>query len=527
MSFEVRYTDLAGRIGQLKTMHGILETPAFLPVVHPVEQVIRPEFLNRLGFNAVITNAYITLKRHKELAAQGGIHNLIDFDGIVMTDSGGYQVLEYGDIEIRPESMAKFQIDIKSDLPVMLDRPTGFGLDHERATNFVLETIRNAGSTVRTVMAEFNYGKQTVSEKEDQTRDIKGQIWVGTIQGAEHIDLVKYSAAQLAKIGFDFFALGSPVEVMEAYDFRLLAKMILATKEIIPNKPLHLFGAGHPLAISLAVALGCDSFDSASYMLYARDGRYITPYGTAKLDELTYLPCSCPICSFHSAKEFRGMDYGTRTIELAKHNLYILKLEINMLKQVIMDGRLWEYLVQKARSHPKLMDAMAYVKNHPLLESGTRRFKSKAAFFYDSIDHYRPEAKQYRDMVARFKSSKTRVLFYPDQDIKPFYSTGQYMHLVKEYEGFQICSYNSFLGIIPVELCDIYPAAQNLSAETDSDDEAIDFSYHETIKALKSFLKSNHFEEIVIYANKAVRNSLNRSQINLGNIRMLEYEEKK
>ena len=65
---------------------------------------------------------------------------------------------------------------------------------------------------------------------------------------------------------------------MEDYDFRLLAKMILTAKDIIPNKPLHLFGAGHPLAISIAVALGCDTFDSASYILYARDNRYITPY---------------------------------------------------------------------------------------------------------------------------------------------------------------------------------------------------------------------------------------------------------
>ena len=350
MSFEVRYTDLAGRIGQLKTMHGVLETPAFLPVVHPIDQVIRPQFLRDLGFNAVITNAYITLKRHKEQAIQSGIHNLIDFDGIVMTDSGGYQVLEYGDIEIGPETMAKFQFDIKSDLPVMLDRPTGYRLDYGRATDFVEETLLNAKSTINIVKNQLDHRNQLAT---DGMSDIKRPIWVGTIQGAEHLDLIKYSTKELAKLGFDFFALGSPVEVMEAYDFRLLAKMILTAKESIPNKPLHLFGAGHPLAISLAVALGCDSFDSASYILYARDNRYITPYGTAKLNELTYLPCSCPVCSFYSAKEFRSMNHGTRTIELAKHNLYILKLEINILKQAIVDGRLWEYVGTESTLPPK------------------------------------------------------------------------------------------------------------------------------------------------------------------------------
>jgi 7-cyano-7-deazaguanine tRNA-ribosyltransferase len=439
-----------------------------------------------------------------------------------MTDSGGYQVLEYGDIEIGPEIMAKFQFDIKSDLPVILDRPTGYRLDYGRATDFVEETLQNARSTVSVIKLKNYYRNHLAA---DEMNDIKMPIWVGTIQGAEHLDLVKYSTKELAKLGFDFFALGSPVEVMEAYDFRLLAKMILATKEFIPSKPLHLFGAGHPLAISLAVALGCDTFDSASYILYARDNRYITPYGTAKLNELTYLPCSCPVCSYHSVNEFRSMDYETKTIELAKHNLYILKLEINVLKQAIMDGRLWEYVVQKARSHPKLMEALVYIKDYPIIESGTRRFKSKAAFFCDSIDRFRPEAKQYREMVARFKSSKSRVLFYPEQDLKPFYSSNQYIDLVKKYEGFQICSYSAFLGVIPVELCDIYPAAHNLSNQ--SIDEVIEYSYDEILTALKAFLNLNHFEEIIIYANEAFRSRLNRNPLNHDNVTILEYEDRR
>jgi 7-cyano-7-deazaguanine tRNA-ribosyltransferase len=220
------------------------------------------------------------------------------------------------------------------------------------------------------------------------------------------------------------------------------------------------------------------------------------------------------------------MDYDMRTIQLAKHNLYVLKLEISMLKQAIMDGRLWEYIVQKARSHPKLMEALIYIKNHPILDSGTKRFKNKAAFFYDSIDYYRPEAKQYREMVARFKSSRSRVLFYPEQDIKPFYSSTHYTNLVKEYEGFQICSYSAFLGIIPVEICDIYPAAHNLSNESHNDEgELMENLLDEIIRAFKAFLSSNDFEEVVIYGNKAVRNSLNRNPLNHSNIRILEYED--
>lgn len=521
MSFEVRYTDLAGRIGQLKTPHGILETPAFLPVVHPVDQIVSPQFLKCLGFDAVITNAYITLRRHRDNAIRRGIHDIIGFDGIIMTDSGGYQVLEYGDIEVGPEIMTKFQLDIKSDVAVILDRPTGYGLDYGRAKDFVEETLENATFT-RNMLKKL-------PDKYDQLADggisrMEQPRWVGTIQGAEHLDLVRYSAEELGKIGFDFFALGSPVEVMEAYDFRLLAQMITAAKERIPNRPFHLFGAGHPFAISIAVALGCDTFDSASYVLYARDNRYMTPFGTAKLHELTYLPCSCPICTSLSVKEFSSMDYYKRTTHLAKHNLYIIKLEINMVKQAIMDGRLWEYIVQKARSHPKLMEALNYIKNHPIIEDGTSIFKGKAAFFYEPIDRYRPEAKRYRDMVSRFKSCKSRVLFYPDQEIKPFYSSSRYSNLVKEYKGFQICSYNSFLGVVPVELCDIYPAAHNLSNDHHSD-EVMERAHMSIIKAFNDFIVLNHFEEVVIYANNALRYNLKRYPVNHVNLRVFEYKD--
>ncbi|MGE5862944.1 MAG: tRNA-guanine transglycosylase, partial [Nitrososphaerales archaeon] len=118
MSFEVKYSDLGGRIGKLNTAHGILDTPAFIPVVHPVKQIIDINLLKRIGFRAVITNAYITLKHYGDDARKKGIHRIIDFDGIVMTDSGGYQVLEYGNIEVGPTEIAQFEIEIKTDIAV-------------------------------------------------------------------------------------------------------------------------------------------------------------------------------------------------------------------------------------------------------------------------------------------------------------------------------------------------------------------------------------------------------------------------
>ncbi|HEY0579487.1 MAG TPA: tRNA-guanine transglycosylase, partial [Candidatus Nitrosocosmicus sp.] len=130
MFFEVKHTDLAARIGKFDTPHGSFETPAFIPVIHPINQQISPNFLKRLGFNCIITNAYITFKKYKEKAKKYGIHNIVNFDGPIMTDSGGYQVLEYGSVQVSPSTMAQFELDIGSDIPVPLDKPTGYGLPY-------------------------------------------------------------------------------------------------------------------------------------------------------------------------------------------------------------------------------------------------------------------------------------------------------------------------------------------------------------------------------------------------------------
>ena len=253
--FEIKKSDLAGRIGILHSNHGKIETPAFVPVIHPVKQAISPKKIRKMGFDLVITNAYITMKRHGQNATKRGIHDIIDYDGAVMTDSGGYQVLEYGEVDVVPADMAEFEKKIMTDFAIPLDKPTGYGLNKKKAKSFVDQTLK--------------YAKKTLANKIDN-----GQIWIGPIQGGEHQKLVKKCTKNLVNYGFPMLALGSPVEFMESYEYKLLAEMIIMAKKQMPDAiPLHLFGAGHPLTIPLAVALGCDTFDSASYILYAKHDR--------------------------------------------------------------------------------------------------------------------------------------------------------------------------------------------------------------------------------------------------------------
>jgi 7-cyano-7-deazaguanine tRNA-ribosyltransferase len=446
-----------------------------VPVVHPVRQTVSTQFLKKMGFDLVITNAYITLRHYGDEARRRGIHDIINYDGAIMTDSGGYQVLEYGSVEVEPAVMAQFESDIKSDIPIPLDRPTGYGLEHEKAKEYVAITLKNALESLRVI------GNTDA-------------IWVAPVQGAEHLDLVEHSARQLDSMGFKMMALGSPVELMEAYEFALLARMIVSAKRVIPSKPIHLFGAGHPLTIPLAIALGCDTFDSASYMLYAKDNRYMTQNGTIRLDELAYLSCQCPVCSSHTVQELHRMEKEKRITEIAKHNLHILKAEVEAVKQAIMDGRLWEYVMQKARAHPKLMEAAQIFMDIEMLEDGTPLFKERAIFFYDSIDQHRPEAKRFRKTVATFKSSKKELILCPEDEIHPFYSTRSYKDIMKKFPDAQICSYSPFLGIIPAEISDIFPASHNLATRSSYKLE----DYPTFIESLKSF--AGRFEEITVIA---------------------------
>jgi 7-cyano-7-deazaguanine tRNA-ribosyltransferase len=504
----VKCTDLAARIGKFTTPHGSFETPAFIPVIHPVKQQISPNFLKSLGFNCIITNAYITFKKNEEKARKYGIHNIVNFDGPIMTDSGGYQVLEYGSVGVSPSNMAQFELDIGSDIPVPLDKPTGYGLPYARAKSYVEETISNIEETVKIIRKNKNN-----SDIDPTFLSSNGEIWTGTIQGAEHFDLVKHSASVLDKMGFQFFAIGSPVELMESYNFSILSQLIKTTKLTIPDKPIHLFGAGHPLTIPLAVALGCDTFDSASYILYAKDNRYMYSHGTLRLDEMSYFPCCCPVCSYYTVKELLDEDGETRITNLAKHNLFILKQEISFVKQSIYDGRLWEYILQKARSHPKLMDAIYTIKNFEYLQNSTPLFKQKAIYLFEPVDQYRPELKNFRLMLLNnYKSFYSDILLlYPDQSIRPFYLSSIFKNLIDKYSPSLVCLYNPFFGLIPVEISDVYPASHNVFSNHSSDFEVGD--YGEFIKLFNSFLKNNHFKTIYIIADSFMKKMLSFLQL--------------
>jgi len=219
------------------------------------------------------------------------------------------------------------------------------------------------------------------------------------VQGSTFPDLREKCARELSLLDFDVYPLGAVVPLMESYRFSELVDVIVASKKgLSPAAPVHLFGAGHPMMFSLAVALGCDLFDSASYALYAKDGRYMTTRGTYHIENLQYLPCSCPICSSLSAREL--FESEKREELLARHNLYVTFEEIRIVKQAIQEGSLWELVENRCRAHPQLLSGLKRALSQHSGWIETIQPLARSTFFYSGPESsLRPEVLRHRNKL--------------------------------------------------------------------------------------------------------------------------------
>ncbi len=467
MSFETKEKDLLGRIGKLKTKSGTVETPLLFPVINPsIQPVPTRRLKEHFGFEAVITNAYILKKRYGDKVAEQGLHKFLDYDGAVMTDSGAYQILVYGGVEVNQAEIVDYQERIGSDIATMLDIPTGWHVREEQAKETVAETLKRAKALFK------------LKTRQDT-------LWVGPVQGGRHLNLVAKSAVAMGKLPFNIHALGSPTEVMEGYRYDVLVDMIMTAKMNLPiERPLHLFGAGHPHMLALAVALGCDLFDSAAYALYARENRYMTENGTWRLHEMDYFPCQCPRCATLTPKAVLELPKTEREVFLAEHNLHVCAAELKRVKQAIRDGRLWEHVEMRAHAHPALLTALKRVKEYrDFVEKLSPTVKQSGLFFFDNVGLSRPEVTHYQKRLRERYSHPDRaiLLLVPQTRTKPFHKAVEFKkvrqtinRIEKAAGAIHICFYAAPFGVIPIELDEVYPLSQH-ETSLPLDGEVVDY----------------------------------------------------
>jgi len=444
VGFEVKDVDLAGRIGVLRTRHGRVETPAFFPVIDVARQEVSVRDIKEAGFNQVITNAYLLFKRYGSLVVErGGVHRFLGFDGVVMTDSGAYQILEYGGVEASQREIIEYEKAIDSDIAVILDIPTG-DVDRVRAEASVRETLARAREALALI-------------------DPENRFWVLPVQGGRHLDLVDLSAREAASLPkYNMYGIGSPTVFLEKYMYDIVVAIVATAKRRLRGGlPVHLFGAGHPLIIPFAVALGVDTFDSASYILYARDGRYMTEWGVYRLDELEYFPCSCPVCSRYTPRELREMPREERTRLLALHNLYVIRRSVERVKQAIREGRLWEHLEETASRHFSSKNALRELifRGSTLLELSAPRVKGvvKGVRALSRESMFNPRLARFRD------SATARLLELVPQgvrvELKPLLGRPDPARCRPREESYTVY-YQPYTGLVPEDLCGVYPTVQ-------------------------------------------------------------------
>jgi 7-cyano-7-deazaguanine tRNA-ribosyltransferase len=433
--FEIKHRDAMGRIGTLKVRGRKIETPVLLPVVNPRHQLVSPTELGEMGFEGVITNAYIIYQDQKlRSRALRGLHGMLGFDGVIMTDSGSFQLYSYGKIDVDPGEIVEFQDAIGTDIGVILDIPSAIDASREEAEAQLRETLRRA---------------------RDSAAMDRRMLLAGTVQGGVYTDLRKKAARKMAELDFDVYPIGGVVPLMESYMFPELVSVVMACKEELPpDKPVHLFGCGHPMFFALAAACGCDIFDSAAYAIYARDGRYITPTRTTRLKEMQEFPCSCRVCSTYTPRELAASEDWEKL--LSRHNLHVSLEEIKRVKESIRSGSLLELLEQRCRGHPYLLDALKVFYDHEILLKYDPVTK-KSAFFYSGPESLRrPEVRRHLERLFSIPSRGRTLVLLPEVE-KP-----SYRHYgIQGARDYHLCVVSPVFGVVPLEIEDIYPLSQH------------------------------------------------------------------
>lgn len=446
MALELLDRDGLARLARLDTPHGPIATPALLPVVHPDprrQPVSAPELRRRFGFSAVITSSYIGWRSPplRERLEAEGFHQVLGFDGPIMTDSGAFQQHAYGDVEVGADAIVNFQRRAGSDLVTVLDEFTEPSADRVRAEQAIDTTMVRARAA----------------------RALHRGLLVVPVQGGAFPDLRFRSASEASEVG-DVLAVGGVVPLLEQYRFADLARALLAARPALaPERAVHLFGAGHPMLFAFGALFGVDLFDSASYHKFARRGDLMFPYGTISVDAIREAFCRCVLCAAHPLTEVARDPPAERVLRLAEHNLLMCAQEIALVRQAIRDGSLWELAERRAGAHPALFAGVRAAMR------GARVFlptepASRGSFRYvGALTVLRPATIRFRARVDGWESGKGPFRPHPIVRLAP----AALARTPTTTTSGETIWWQAFTGVggVPLELTELYPVGVHVGPD--------------------------------------------------------------
>jgi queuine tRNA-ribosyltransferase len=351
--FELHDSDpaSAARRGTLHTPHGAVETPAFMPVgTQATVKGLTPDLVRATGGRMVLANTYhLALRPGEEVvAALGGLHRFMGWDGPILTDSGGFQVFslaaraklsEHGVafrshidgrlLELTPERAVAIQEKLGADVAMCLDVCPALPAAKDRIAEAVGRTVRWAARC-----------------REAHARD--DQALFGIVQGGNYADLRAECAGALIDLGFDGYAVGG-VSVGESRA-EVRAALEVTTPILPAEKPRYLMGVGRPRDILDAVAAGIDLFDCVLPTRNGRNATCLTATGPVKLRNAAHRAdprpvepgCACPACTRFSRAYLRHLFLAGEMlgpILATVHNLAYLHRLTAQTRAAIAAGR--------------------------------------------------------------------------------------------------------------------------------------------------------------------------------------------
>ena len=343
MDFELLSTDGHARRGRLTFERGVVETPIFMPVgTYGAVKSLTPEDLHGIGAQIILGNTFHLMLRPttKVIQAHGDLHNFMNWQKPILTDSGGFQVFSLGamrkikeegvtfkspingsKIFMSPESSMQVQRELGSDIVMIFDECTPYPA-----------TVQEAADSMR---LSLRWAKRSKDAHSDNPNAL-----FGIVQGGMYEHLREESINGLLDIGFDGYAIGG-LSVGEPKD-EMMATLDAIHQKMPTDKPRYLMGVGTPEDLVEAVSRGIDMFDCVMPTRNARNGHLFTTFGVVKIRNAQYEfdtnpideNCSCYTCQNFSRSYLRHLDncgemLGSRLNTI--HNLhYYLSLMAEM-----------------------------------------------------------------------------------------------------------------------------------------------------------------------------------------------------
>ncbi|MCB1934359.1 MAG: tRNA guanosine(34) transglycosylase Tgt [Nitrosomonas sp.] len=356
MKFELNHTDGPARRGTLTLAHGRLETPAFMPVgTYGAVKGMSPEMLQTIQAQIVLGNTFhLWLRPGLEvIAAHGGLHGFMGWNGPILTDSGGFQVYSLGDLRkiteegvkfsspvngdrcfLTPEESMRIQRVLNSDIVMIFDECTPYPADEAATRDSMQLSLRWA-------------------ERSKQAHGDNPNALFGIVQGGMYENLREESLAGLVSIGFDGYAIGG-LSVGEPKDE--MRRILEYTAPLLPvDKPHYLMGVGTPADIVHAVAQGIDMFDCVLPTRNARNGWLYTRKGIIKLRNSRYRldlsppdeDCACYTCRHFTRAYLHHLQRINEMLGAhlnTVHNLFYYQQLMNDIRYAIEQGQFNEFV---------------------------------------------------------------------------------------------------------------------------------------------------------------------------------------